>query len=104
MNRSPIAAVAAHHQPRPRLPFGDARQGNNIPPQALHPPKPQPPSQPQQQPEMNQNGKQKQLPEPKKDKVRPPSPPAIIRNEKETLVFSKVGFLGEVRVFHCHWC
>jgi len=46
---------------------------------------------------MNQNGKQKQLPEPKKDKVRPPSPPAIIRNEKESLVFSKVGFLGEVR-------
>lgn len=95
MHRSPISALAAHQQPRPRLPFAEARQGNNIVPQVHHLHKPQPAPQAQEQLEMQQAAKQKQLPEHKKDKARPPSPPAIIRNEKETLVFSKIGFLGE---------
>ncbi|KAG8797390.1 Cell cycle serine/threonine-protein kinase cdc5/MSD2 [Serendipita sp. 398] len=99
MNISPIAALGAHHQPRPRLPFGDARHGNNVPPQPQPKPKPQMPlaAQPQQKPSADNRPqqKEKQLPEPKKEKVRPPSPPAIIRDQKETLVFHKVGFLGE---------
>lgn len=32
-----------------------------------------------------------------KDKVRPASPPSIIRDNHRTLSFEKVGFLGEVR-------
>ncbi|KAG8835886.1 Cell cycle serine/threonine-protein kinase cdc5/MSD2 [Serendipita sp. 399] len=99
MSITPIAALAAHHQPRPRLPFGDARHGNNVPTQSQPKPKPQMPhsAQPQQKPTTDHRPqqKEKQLPEPKKEKVRPPSPPAIIRDHKETLVFHKVGFLGE---------
>lgn len=38
----------------------------------------------------------KNLPKPK-DKVRPASPPSIIRDNHRTLSFEKVGFLGEVR-------
>ena len=35
-----------------------------------------------------------------KDKVRPASPPPIIRDNHRTLSFEKVGFLGEVRNLH----
>jgi hypothetical protein len=38
----------------------------------------------------------KNLPRPK-DKVRPASPPPIIRGNHSTVSFEKVGFLGEVR-------
>jgi hypothetical protein len=101
MSNSPIAALAAHHQPRPRLPFTDARQGNNIPTQSQPRTKVQPAPEAEQHREKRPHQNQKQLPEPKKDKARPPSPPAIIRDQKETLVFSKVGFLGEVNRVCC---
>lgn len=40
--------------------------------------------------------KPKELPQPKKEKPRATSPPPIITDPSRTLVFSKVGFLGEV--------
>lgn len=105
MNGSPISALAAHHQPRPRLPLSEARQGNNIPLAPQPKPKQQHPlatemQQAQHEPErrVQEKEKQKQIPEPKKEKVRPPSPPAIIRDSARTLLFSKVGFLGEARI------
>lgn len=98
MSASPIAAVATHHQPRPRLPFADARHGNNLPTQQPFKAKPQPAPATQPRAKMPPKEGQKQVPEPKKEKIRPPTPPAVIRDQKETLVFHKVGFLGEV----CH--
>lgn len=59
----------------------------------------EPPQQQQQAQPQPRDGavreNRKQLPEPKKEKVRPPSPPSVIRDQKNTLVFTKVGFLGE---------
>jgi hypothetical protein len=107
MSHSPLAAIAANHQPRPRLPFGEARQGNNIPvkPQPRvkaqmpsEPPRQQPPQPQQRDGAVRENPRQ--LPEPKKEKVRPPSPPSVIRDQKNTLVFTKVGFLGEVCIIY----
>lgn len=117
MNASPISALAAHHQPRPRLPLSDARQGNvpSLAPQSklkqqtqLRPQLQGQAQQPQQAPQPlatemqqgkpGQQEKQKQLPEPKKEKVRPASPPPLIRDANRTLSFTKVGFLGEVCV------
>jgi hypothetical protein len=43
------------------------------------------------------------LPKPK-DKVRPASPPPIIRDNHRTLSFEKVGFLGEVRDIRPNLC
>lgn len=95
MSTTPLATLAANQQPRPRLPFSDARQGNNVPSKPQPPPKPQMPPTAARAAEVQPHEKQKQLPEPKKEKVRPPTPPALICDAEETLVFHKVGFLGE---------
>jgi hypothetical protein len=36
-----------------------------------------------------------------KEKVQPPTPPAVVRDLKRGGRYTRTGFLGEVRPYHC---